>query len=495
MKLDVNVLRYMSKEDFRVLTAVEMGQKNHEIVPSSLIDSIAGLKHGGTFKCLKHLLRNKLVHHDNSKYDGYRLTYLGYDYLAIKALVNRGAIAGVGRQIGVGKESDIFEVTNEDGEVMALKLHRLGRTSFRAVKSKRDYLRKGSHFSWLYLSRLAALKEYAFMKALGERGLPVPQAIDHNRHAVLMTLLDAHPLVQVRQLSNPRGVYEQLMDMLARLASLGLVHCDYNEFNLLINEQEELTLIDFPQMVSVSHPNAQELFDRDVECIIRFFSKKLGYVPEQDEELEVIRPSFREAVASIQDSIDQELRASGFSQKHQEDLDRFIISRQESESEDDSEAESGSGSEGDGSEADGQDASSGYSSDAEDGGSSSTGKPSAGSSSLDPAAQAGGGEGAGSAGSGAASDAASDGAGSEEEGDEESGEGGPQVAGAATALGQLSLDEQQRQQQRQVAARLTEQQRKMTRRAALASVSRNVAKAKNKGKRPGADAGMGGGGW
>ncbi len=44
------------------------------------------------------------------------------------------------------------------------------------MKSKRDYLRKGSHFSWLYLSRLAALKEYAFMKALGERGLPVPQA-------------------------------------------------------------------------------------------------------------------------------------------------------------------------------------------------------------------------------------------------------------------------------------------------------------------------------
>ena len=36
-----------------------------------------------------------------------------------------------GVQIGVGKESDIFEVTNEEGEVMALKLHRLGRTSFR----------------------------------------------------------------------------------------------------------------------------------------------------------------------------------------------------------------------------------------------------------------------------------------------------------------------------------------------------------------------------
>lgn len=34
------------------------------------------------------------------RYDGYRLTYLGYDYLAIKTLVNRGSIAGVGRQVG-----------------------------------------------------------------------------------------------------------------------------------------------------------------------------------------------------------------------------------------------------------------------------------------------------------------------------------------------------------------------------------------------------------
>ena len=31
-KLNVTMLRYLSKEDFRVLTAVEMGMKNHEIV-------------------------------------------------------------------------------------------------------------------------------------------------------------------------------------------------------------------------------------------------------------------------------------------------------------------------------------------------------------------------------------------------------------------------------------------------------------------------------
>ena len=90
---------------------------------------------------MRELLRNKLVHHENKHYDGYRLTYLGYDYLAIKSLFAKGAIIGIGRQIGVGKESDIFEVVNEEGETLALKLHRLGRTSFRAVKNKRDYLK------------------------------------------------------------------------------------------------------------------------------------------------------------------------------------------------------------------------------------------------------------------------------------------------------------------------------------------------------------------
>lgn len=38
---------------------------------------------------------------------------------------------------------------------------------------------------------------------------------------------------------------------------------------LQVNDDDELTLIDFPQMVSTSHANAQELFDRDVECVLR----------------------------------------------------------------------------------------------------------------------------------------------------------------------------------------------------------------------------------
>jgi RIO-like serine/threonine protein kinase len=42
--------------------------------------------------------------------------------------------------------------------------NRLGRISFRAIKEKRDYMGKRKSASWMYMSRLAAQKEWAFMK-------------------------------------------------------------------------------------------------------------------------------------------------------------------------------------------------------------------------------------------------------------------------------------------------------------------------------------------
>ncbi|KMZ65572.1 putative Serine/threonine-protein kinase rio2 [Zostera marina] len=332
MKLDVNALRYLTTDDFRVLTAVEMGMRNHQIVPVVLIERIAKLKHGGTYKVLKNLLKHKLVHHDSSKYDGFRLTYLGYDFLAIKTLVNRGVFVSVGRQIGVGKESDIFEVATEDGTIMAMKLHRLGRVSFRAVKTKRDYLRHRSSFNWLYLSRLAALKEYAFMKALGEHGFPVPNAVECNRHCIIMSLVQGYPLVQVRQLENPDVVFETIIGLVVRLAKYGLIHCDFNEFNIMVDDDEKVTMIDFPQMVSISHRNAQMYFDRDVGCVYKYFGKRLNLsfndgekdCDGHDSDNEGSnRPSFSNITKS-EGLLDKELAASGFSHKEQDVIDKFM---------------------------------------------------------------------------------------------------------------------------------------------------------------------------
>lgn len=49
-----------------------------------------------------------------------------------------------------------------------------------------------------------------------------------------------------------------MMNMVVDLARHGLIHGDFNEFNLIFNDETRtFTLIDFPQMVSTSHENAE----------------------------------------------------------------------------------------------------------------------------------------------------------------------------------------------------------------------------------------------
>ncbi|KAE9048894.1 Serine/threonine-protein kinase [Phytophthora rubi] len=340
MKLDVTAMRYLTKEHFRVLTAIEMGMKNHEVVPVELISSIAKLRHGGVQKILSHLLRNKLIAHDGNAYDGYRLTYNGYDYLALRVFLQRGHIVGLGRQIGVGKESDIYLATQEDGTEVAIKFHRLGRTSFRAVKSKRDYLKNRKSASWFYMSRLSAMKEYAFLKALFDRDFPTPTPIDCNRHAICMSLVDGYPLNQVRRLANSKDAYDTAMSIVVRLAEYGLVHCDFNEFNIMIGDDGKITMIDFPQMISTSHPNASELFDRDVHGLVKFFSRLQAgaYTPDRVPRLEDI-------VADENVRLDEDVEASGYGKEFGEKVhDLSIFSAHQTIDE--------SGSEEDGSEDD-----------------------------------------------------------------------------------------------------------------------------------------------
>ncbi|KII93580.1 hypothetical protein PLICRDRAFT_171314 [Plicaturopsis crispa FD-325 SS-3] len=316
MKLDATDLRYVTSDEFRVLTAVEMGSKNHEVVPTSLVAQISGLRNGGVNKLIGALAKRNLVSKvQNSKYDGYRLTYGGYDYLAMRAMSKRDSLYSVGNQIGVGKESDIYIVADAEGKEMVLKLHRLGRISFRAIKEKRDYLGKRKSASWMYMSRLAAQKEWAFMKVLHEHGFPVPRPIDQARHTILMEFIDAYPLRQIASVPSPGKLYSALMDLIVRFAHAGLIHGDFNEFNILIrrdydesapststpadaststpadpststSEQDptsrdpalpQIIIIDFPQMVSTSHANAEYYFNRDVECIRAFFRRRFRY--------------------------------------------------------------------------------------------------------------------------------------------------------------------------------------------------------------------------
>jgi RIO kinase 2 len=271
--------------------------------------------------------------------DGYRLTYGGLDYLALHTHEKANTIYSVGNQIGVGKESDIFVVANATGEQLVLKIHRLGRISFRTVKNNRDYLRKRSSASWMYMSRLAAVKEFTFMKALSDAGIPVPKAIAQNRHQIVMGLIDGFPLRQISSVPDPAGLYAELIELIMRLARIGLIHGDFNEFNIMIKEEEVESiegkpstaepkirlapvLIDFPQMVSIDHPDAKFYFERDVSCIKRYFERKFHFVSDEP------GPFFDEAKAQLGTGdvkrIDVEVEASGFSKKMAKELEAYM---------------------------------------------------------------------------------------------------------------------------------------------------------------------------
>ena len=262
--------------------------------------------------------------------DGYRLTNLGYDYLALKALTMRGSIYSFGNQIGIGKESNIYIVSDDQEQQLCLKLHRLGRTCFRNIKNKRDYHGKRKNASWLYLSRISATREYAYMKALYDRDFPVPKPIDFSRHCIVMELVNGYPMTQVDVVENVDQLYDDLMNLIVRLGNSGVIHGDFNEFNIMVTDDAKPILIDFPQMLSTSHPNAKMYFDRDVKGVRELFKKKFGFEAAE-------YPKFEDL--EREDDLDIEVSCSGFTKEMEKDLlQEYHPEEADSDDSDDSES-------------------------------------------------------------------------------------------------------------------------------------------------------------
>ena len=139
------------------------------------------------------------------------------------------------------------------------------------------------------MSRLSAMKEYAYMKALYDSGFSVPKPRDFNRHTVAMDLVPGYPLCQIHELHDNQQTYEDIMNLIMQLGSHGLIHSDFNEFNLILDDDDMVTLIDFPQMVSTSHPNAEFYFDRDVNCIRTFFKRRFDFESDEYPKFEDLR--------------------------------------------------------------------------------------------------------------------------------------------------------------------------------------------------------------
>jgi len=259
----------LSKDDRSLLSAIETGMKTHEWVPSFVISELSGLSVRKVEFRLGQLFEKKLVERESMHYLGYRIDFDAYDLLALSDFVKRGKVSAFGERIGVGKESVVYEAIGETH--LAIKFHRQGRTSFKHIRRLRDHLTDKPKVPWLYAAALAARHEFAIMEKLYPK-VSIPRPVACSRHALAMEFVSGPSLNHIT-LSDPENGLNMILGEVAAARRLGIIHADLSEFNIMVDESGP-KIIDWPQAVEVSHPHAQELLERDLTNVLRFFQRK-----------------------------------------------------------------------------------------------------------------------------------------------------------------------------------------------------------------------------
>jgi RIO kinase 2 len=274
----VREFRELEPEDFNILQAIEQQMKNYEHAPTDSIHQQAELPPSEIDYRLPILIKRGLLQGWRGQYTGYNLTTAGYDTLAINTLVQADVIEAFGKPLGVGKESDVYDALTPDERRVALKFHRLGRTSFKKTKRKRNYTIKYSYTpDWHHQSRIAAKKEYTALKLLYPKGVAVPEPIRQNRHVLVMGMIEGAELYHYPELADAQAVYnEVLVNVKVAYRDVHIIHGDLSPFNIILQPNQHILIIDWPQNVSTKHPNAKELLERDLRNVLTFFQRKYG---------------------------------------------------------------------------------------------------------------------------------------------------------------------------------------------------------------------------
>jgi RIO kinase 2 len=291
------LLRSLQPADLRILLGTELGMASREYVPISRIVRYANLLEEEVGKRLPDLVEKRLVASGSMRtlgYAGFRLTFFGYDCLALNALVKRGIVEALGSPLGLGKESDVYDARGERNARIALKFHRLGRTSFRQTRRARGYVAERAHTSWVYQARMAATREFAAMKRASRARVPVPKPIGQNRHLVAMGMFEGSELSRISTIPEPATTLRRILLKLRLLfCDARLVHGDLSEYNILMADSGQFVFIDWPQSVAVSDPGANELLARDISNVVRFFARKFSVLVPAEEALDFVRAKRR----------------------------------------------------------------------------------------------------------------------------------------------------------------------------------------------------------
>lgn len=263
-----HLVSLLNKSDYKILKVFASSLKNRQFLNLPTLSQYSNLSQSLIEHHLKRLVKFGLISKSNI---GYTLLVTGLDIYVLKILSNRNIITAIGPQIGIGKEAEVYLAYDSLEQDKILKMFRLGRSSFKQIKRKRD-VKTGTN-SWLLLNIETAKKEYDILTYLKDSSTSFPSPLYRSFHCIVMEPIYGSRLSDIENLDYPELVLEKIISNMTIAYRKGYINGDLNEYNILVNDNN-IFILDWPQAVRVDSTNADVVLTRDVNNIIKFFSRK-----------------------------------------------------------------------------------------------------------------------------------------------------------------------------------------------------------------------------
>jgi RIO kinase 1 len=192
--------------------------------------------------------------------------------------MSQGHFKGLESPISIGKEANIFSAKKEDGSRVMVKIYRLEVCDFNKMY---DYIKEDLRYDDLRGKKrkivMASVKrEFRNLMKAREALVRVPKPITFLNNVIIMEFIgkddDIAPKLKDKVPEDKESFFEDIIDNMKKLYSIGLVHADLSAFNIL-NYEEKPVFIDFSQACPVKTTRAEEFLRRDLRNILSFFRK------------------------------------------------------------------------------------------------------------------------------------------------------------------------------------------------------------------------------
>jgi len=178
--------------------------------------------------------------------------------------------------VKVGKESNVFLASRKD-ELIIVKIYRLESCDFNKMF---EYIKYDERYATLKRNRRRIIfawvqREFRNLMKAREAGVLCPTPIKFVNNILLESMIGKDspaPTLKTEHPINKEKFFNQVIENMKKMQKTGLVHGDLSEYNIL-NHNDEPYFIDFSQATESKSSRYNELWQRDIHNICRFFTK------------------------------------------------------------------------------------------------------------------------------------------------------------------------------------------------------------------------------